>query len=36
MTALDGESAESFGDRVEDAMQDALTALTENRRLLMG
>lgn len=36
LTCADGESAEEFGDRVEGAMQTALTRLTENRRLLVG
>jgi len=36
MEAHDGEGAQEFAGRVEEAMQDALTALTEHRRPLLG
>ena len=36
MRPLDGEPAERFGDRVEAAMQAALTAMTADRIPLVG
>jgi 1-acyl-sn-glycerol-3-phosphate acyltransferase len=36
MTAEDGEGAAEYAARVEQTMQDALTALTENRTPLLG
>lgn len=36
MRPVDGESAESFADRVHAAMQDEMTVLTRNRRPVIG
>jgi hypothetical protein len=36
MRALPGECADMFADRVHTAMRDALTAMTKDRRPLLG